>query len=93
MDKTRQGISADGGDILGHEVWGRRKLTHMMGRAREGIYTFFKFRAAPALLRKLSHGLSIMDSVLRSFSVVAVERRVREKKPRAAAAAPAGRIG
>ncbi len=87
VDKTKQAISSDGGEVLNHEIWGRRKLTHMIGKAREGVYAYLKYRADPSLLRKLSHNFSVADDVMRDMTVVAVDRKykVKEKKAKTAA--------
>jgi len=99
LEKLKQTITADGGEIVNHEIWGRRKLTHIIGKAREGVYLYVKYKAAPALLKKMSHNFSVSDDVLRDMTVVAQDRKMREKKPKkakpaaaaaaAAAAAPA----
>ena len=94
LEKLKQTISADGGEIVNHEIWGRRKLTHIIGKAREGVYLYVKYKAAPALLKKMAHNFSVSDDVLRDMTVVAQDRKMREKKPKkakpaAAAAAPA----
>lgn len=92
VEKTKQSIAGDGGEIVNNEIWGRRKLTHMIGKAREGVYAYFKYRAAPALLKKLNHAFSISDKIMRNMTVVARDRKLREKKsspskPKAAATA------
>jgi small subunit ribosomal protein S6 len=89
LEKTKQTIAAEGGEVVNHEVWGRRKLTHIIGKAREGVYVYMKYRAQPALLRKLAHGYSVSDDVLRDMTVVAQERKMREKKAKKPKAAPA----
>ena len=89
LDKTKQTIAGDGGEIVSHEVWGRRKLTHMIGKAREGVYAYFKFKATPALLKKLNHNFSITDTIMRNLTVVAQDRKMREKKAKAKIKAPA----
>jgi small subunit ribosomal protein S6 len=95
LEKLKQTITADGGEIVNHEIWGRRKLTHIIGKAREGVYLYIKYKAAPALLKKLAHNFSVSDDVLRDMTVLAQDRKMREKKPKkakpaaAAAAAPA----
>ena len=89
LEKTKQTIAADGGEVVNHEVWGRRKLTHFIGKAREGVYVYMKYRAAPALLRKLAHNYSVSDDVLRDMTVVARDRKMREKKPKKAKPAAA----
>lgn len=95
LEKLKQTIAAEGGEIVNHEIWGRRKLTHIIGKAREGVYLYVKYKAAPALLKKLSHNFSVSDDVMRDMTVVAQDRKMREKKPKkakpaaASAAAPA----
>ncbi len=90
VEKTKQIISTDGGELLSHEIWGRRKLTHLIGKSREGVYAYLKYRATPALLKKLQHNFSVTDDIMRDMTVVASERKfkVKEKKAKAPAAAP-----
>lgn len=89
VEKTKQTIAGDGGEIVTQEIWGRRKLTHMIGKNREGVYTFFKFKASPSLLKKLNHNFSIADNIMRNMTVLAQDRKMRlkVKKPKAKAAA------
>ncbi len=82
VDKTKQTISAEGGEVVNSEVWGRRKLTHFIGKAREGVYVYLKHKAAPTLLKKLAHNFSVSDDVLREMTVVVQDRKIREKKPK-----------
>jgi small subunit ribosomal protein S6 len=93
-EKTKQTITGDSGEIVSHEIWGRRKLTHMIGKAREGVYVFFKYKAGSGLLKKLNHNFAISDNVMRNMTVVAQDRKMREKKAKAkkapAAAVAAG---
>ena len=89
-DKTKQSILADGGEIVSHEIWGRRKLTHMIGKARDGVYAYFKFKSPTALLNKLNHEFAISDNVIRNMTVMTQDRKMREKKKsKAKAPAPA----
>lgn len=94
LEKLKQTISGEGGEIVNHEIWGRRKLTHIIGKAREGVYLYVKYKSSPALLKKLAHGFSVSDDVMRDMTVLAQDRKMREKKPKkakpaaAAAAAP-----
>jgi small subunit ribosomal protein S6 len=89
VEKTKQVIAGDGGEIVTQEIWGRRKLTHIIGKNREGVYTFFKYKASAGLLKKLSHNFSISDNIMRNMTVLAQDRkmRIKVKKPKKAAAA------
>lgn len=94
LEKTKQTVTAEGGEVVNHEVWGRRKLTHFIGKAREGVYVYMKYKSTSTLLKKLAHNFSVSDDVLRDMTVAVHDRKIREKKakkakPAAAAAAPA----
>ena len=89
LEKTKQSISGEGGEVVNHEIWRRRKLTHFIGKAREGVYVYMKYKAAPALLRKLAHNFGVSDTILRDMTVAVHDRKIREKKPKKAKPAPA----
>lgn len=89
LEKTKLSITAEGGEVIAQEVWGRRKLTHIIGKAREGVYAFLKYRSGPGLQAKLNHSFKISDTIIRNMTVVAQDRKLREKKKPAAAAAGA----
>ncbi|MBI4371871.1 MAG: 30S ribosomal protein S6 [Elusimicrobia bacterium] len=89
LEKTKQAIAGEGGEVVNHEVWGRRKLTHSIGKAREGIYAYLKYKAGPPLLRKLGHNFGLSEDVLRDMTIAVRDRRVREKKPKKAKPAAA----
>ena len=94
LEKLKQTIAAESGEIVNHEIWGRRKLTHIIGKAREGVYLYIKYKSTPVLLKKLAHNFSVSDDVMRDMTVLSQDRKMREKKPKkakpaaAAAAAP-----
>jgi small subunit ribosomal protein S6 len=92
LEKLKQTISAESGEVVNHEIWGRRKLTHVIGKAREGVYLYIKYKSPPALLKKLAHNFSVSDDVMRDMTVLSQDRKMREKKPKkakpVAAAAP-----
>lgn len=93
LEKTKGVIAADGGEVVNHEIWGRRKLTHFIGKAREGVYVYMKYRASPVLLKKLAHNFGVSDDVIRDMTVAVQDRKMREKKPKKAKpAAAAGAV-
>ncbi len=89
LEKTKKTIGGAGGETLSQEIWGRRRLTHMIGKAREGVYAYLKFRGAASLISKLDNGFKVSDDVLRHSIFRSQERRILERpaKPRAV---PAG---
>src|SRR5205809_845950 len=77
-DKTKKFITKGGGEILGEDKWGRRKLAYPIGQAREGFYLYFKFSAQGALVNKLSQHFRILDTILRTMTVQFQE--IKERK-------------
>ena len=82
MDKTRQMIAKDGGDVLSFEAWGRRKLSHPVGKTREGIYACLKYKVSPPLFKKMTQDFRLDERVIREMTTLTRERRLREKKVR-----------
>ncbi len=80
VDKTKQTITSQGGEILSQEIWGRRKLTHMIGKAREGVYAYLKHKSGPQVLNKINHDFAISDKIMRNMSLLAQDRKLKEKK-------------
>ena len=89
LEKLKQTISTESGEVVNHEIWGRRKLTHIIGKAREGVYLYIKYKSTPALLKKLAHNFSVSDDVMRDMTVLSQDRKMREKKPKKAKPAAA----
>jgi small subunit ribosomal protein S6 len=82
LEKLKATIAEESGEVVNHEIWGRRKLTHFIGKAREGVYVYIKYKAPAALLKKLAHNFSVSDDILRDMTVLAQDRKMREKKPK-----------
>ncbi len=82
IDKTRQTITKDGGEIVSFETWGRRKLSHPIGKTREGVYACLKYKAPPPLFKKMSQDFRLDERVIREMTTLMREKKLREKKIR-----------
>lgn len=89
LEKTKAAITGGHGEVVSQDNWGRRKLIHMIGKAREGVYLYFKYRASSGLLEKLDHSFKVSDSVMRHSFILLRERKVKEKRKKAKAPAAA----
>ena len=93
LDKTKKVIAQEGGEILGEDLWGRRKLAYPIQASREGFYALIKFQGPGAVLARLDHYFHVSDSVMRTMTVRGSELKPRPpKKPKpakVAGAAPA----
>lgn len=69
IDKFKGLIDANGGKVVHHAVWGRRKLAYEVRKRDYGIYhLFYLDRTAPAL-QALESQFRLDDSVLKWMSV------------------------
>lgn len=93
-EKTKTAITKGGGEVLGEDRWGRRKLAYPIGSSREGFYLYLKYNAKGALVNEMSRQFRIQEDILRTLTVHAedpahVVPKPRAPKPAAGAAAPA----
>lgn len=64
-----QWISAQGGELLKTNVWGRRKLTYAIARQTEGIYVVYELRMPSTKLIQVDRSLSLSEQVIRHLVV------------------------
>lgn len=93
VEKAKKLISTDGGEILGEDKWGRRKLAYLVKKNREGYYVYLKFNALGSVIKKMNEWFRLQEDILRTLTVHAYEAKKqapRKAKPKTAAkAAPA----
>lgn len=74
VTKIEELITSNGGQVLGREVWGKRRLAYMIGRKREGYYVLVNFQTATnnQVLAEVNRYLRISERIIRSLVTVAV---------------------
>ena len=70
-------IDSNGGKVLHHATWGRRKLAYEVKKKQYGFYHLLYLDKAPAALRAMENNFRIDDSVLK-WQSVAVEDVTKE---------------
>ena len=85
LDKTKKLIAQEGGEVLGEDLWGRRKLAYPIRQTREGFYALLKFQGPGNLLTRLQHHFRISDNVMRTMTVRGSELKPRPPKKAKAA--------
>ncbi len=58
-------INADGGELTGLEVWGKRKLAYPIKHETDGYYVVLTFKGGDKLVEELNRVLNITDEFLR----------------------------
>src|SRR5690606_22099949 len=62
-------IAAHGGELLGTDVWGRRRLAYPIKGVTDGTYVLLTFNMPPENTAALERWLRISESVLRHMLI------------------------
>ena len=94
IDRVGQRIVDRGGKIDAADAWGKRRLSHVIRKQREGVYVQTRFTIAPDRVAEIRHQVAMSEEVLRSMLTIAVGKLPSPAAPSpapgpAAAAAPA----
>lgn len=66
-----QNIINNGGEIIKHEVMGKRRLAYEIKKFRDGIYILVQFNATSSVVTELNRVMKISDEILRYLIVQA----------------------
>jgi small subunit ribosomal protein S6 len=64
-----QGIISNGGEIIKHEVMGKRRLAYEISKFRDGMYVLVDFNGTPAVVAELDRIMKISDEIIRYLIV------------------------
>jgi small subunit ribosomal protein S6 len=65
IEKIKEYLVAEGSEISGVDLWGRRKLAYEIGGHKEGFYAVIKFRGEPRVVAPLTKSYRLNEQVLR----------------------------
>lgn len=85
VQKIKDVITKQGGEILKTENWGRRKLAYELNKHQKGCYILLLFKAPPATITELEKLSKVLDAIIK-FMVVKITKK---KQIEALTAAPA----
>ena len=81
-------ITNQGGQVLGIEKLGKKRLAYEINDTREGNYVVMRFRSTGDASKELERQLKLQEDVLRGL-VIHLDKRMLEHMAQMAAAAPA----
>ena len=87
VEKFNGVITANGGEVVKVEEWGKRRLAYAIDYKTEGYYVYVAFNGAAELPKELTRNLQINESVIRSQIVKLLEKK-SSVKPRPVRVAP-----
>lgn len=68
-DKIQSIVTADGGENVYLEDWGKRKFAYPIDNETRGQYTYFVFTGKSGTVAEIERNLRLHDSVLRFLTV------------------------
>jgi len=80
VDKYRQLITSNGGQVVHHKVWGRRKLAYEVKKREFGVYHLMYLDHSPDALRALENQFRLDEGVLKWMSVSVEDLETEQAK-------------
>ncbi|MBI5665712.1 MAG: 30S ribosomal protein S6 [Nitrospirae bacterium] len=84
IQKIKDVIIKQGGEVIKAEVWGRRKLAYELNKHQKGNYVLLVFKAPASTIAELENQSRVLDSIIK-FMVV---KLIKKKQIEAATAVP-----
>ncbi|HKI99918.1 MAG TPA: 30S ribosomal protein S6 [bacterium] len=69
IEKYKSLVGTNGGQVLHHAVWGRRKLAYEVEKRQYGIYHLLYLDKTPQALKAMETSFRIDDAVIKWLSV------------------------
>ncbi len=90
VNKIKELITGQGGEVLKVDVWGRRKLSYEIKKQKKGLYVLLFYKAPSATIKKLEESYKVQDAVLKYMVIKLDAKQVRDiEKAEAAVESPA----
>ena len=92
IEKVSGIITANKGEVVKVEEWGKRRLAYAIDYKTEGYYVYAAFNGEAALPKELSRNLGNNESIIRSQIVRLIDKKHSVKPRPVRAAAPAEEV-
>jgi small subunit ribosomal protein S6 len=69
IDRIKETITTNGGEIVEIEDWGRKRLAYQVKKSKIGYYAIFRFNSPPDLVPKLERNYQLDENILRYLTI------------------------
>ena len=69
IEKIKETITNNGGDLLEIEDWGRKRLAYQVKKSKIGYYAIFRFNSPPDIVPKLERNYQLDENILRYLTI------------------------
>ena len=97
IEKVKEVIVKNGGDVRSLEKWGRKRLAYTVDKKNNGFYAFFEFKIPGDLIAKMDRHYQLDEQIIRYLTIQLDKKALKAKeiasallKSQAAAAAAPG---
>jgi small subunit ribosomal protein S6 len=74
VEKVKNVILNEGGEIINTENWGRRKLSYELNKHQKGNYIILHFKSPPPTIAKLERLCKVVDPIIK-FMIVRLHKK------------------
>jgi small subunit ribosomal protein S6 len=85
IEKVKEVIVKNGGEIRSTEKWGRKRLAYTIDKKNNGFYAFLEFKAPGDLLVKLERHFHLEEQVIRHLTIQLDKKALKAREIAAAA--------
>ena len=85
IEKVKDVIVKNGGEIRSTEKWGRKRLAYTIDKKNNGFYAFLEFKAPGDLLAKLERHFHLEEQVIRHLTIQLDKKALKAREIAAAA--------
>jgi small subunit ribosomal protein S6 len=69
IERIKETITTNGGDILEVEDWGRKRLAYQVKKSKIGYYAIFRFSSPPDIVPKIERNYQLDENILRYLTI------------------------
>ena len=80
IEKVREVIVKNGGDVRSLEKWGRKRLAYTVDKKNNGFYAFFEFKAPGDLIAKLDRHYQLDEHIIRYLTIQLDKKALKAKE-------------
>ena len=80
-DKTKTLIEKDGGEVIGTDSFGKKRLAYEVRKEKRGIYLILHFKATPAILLELERSYRLSETIIKYLTIKISEDQLGKMIP------------
>jgi len=69
IERIKETITTNGGDILEIEDWGRKRLAYQVKKSKIGYYAIFRFNSPTDIVPKIERNYQLDENILRYLTI------------------------